>query len=200
MKEPGFYGVVEVATGKTLLFMPRLPEEFAVWMGRLHSTDDVKKMYSVDEVHYVEDVSNTFHFHSFVAPWYHGLNPMAEYNLILIRLCSAMGFKTSNRSDILLREYRSNRLSLICPNDVYCVVKSIMTALTVTLSSKRIRTGGRASLLIYSSVNGTSTVRGCSSYRLAAYKCPLRDLNSLRESTRNVMAPCQPPLHTHADF
>jgi len=56
VKEPHFYGVVEVATAKALLFMPRLPEGFAVWMGRLHSTDDVKKMYSVDEVHYVEDI------------------------------------------------------------------------------------------------------------------------------------------------
>lgn len=61
VKEPHFYGVVEVATAKALLFMPRLPEDFAVWMGRLHSTDDVKKMYSVDEVHYVDDVSNSVH-------------------------------------------------------------------------------------------------------------------------------------------
>ena len=61
VKEPLFYGAVEVATAKALLFMPRLPEEFAVWMGRLHNTDDVKKMYSVHEVHYVEDVSNTVH-------------------------------------------------------------------------------------------------------------------------------------------
>jgi Xaa-Pro dipeptidase len=61
VKESHFYGVVEVATAKALLFMPRLPEDFAVWMGRLHSTEDVKKMYSVDEVHYVDDVSNTVH-------------------------------------------------------------------------------------------------------------------------------------------
>jgi Xaa-Pro dipeptidase len=59
VKEPNFYGAVEVSTAKALLFMPRLPEEFAVWMGRLHSTDDVKKMYSVDEVHYIDDVSRT---------------------------------------------------------------------------------------------------------------------------------------------
>jgi hypothetical protein len=116
-----------------------------------------------------------------------------------------MGFKLRNRSDILLREYRSNRLNLIFPIDIYRVIRSIMLALTVTLSTKRIRTGGRvlhcgskiASSLIYSSVNGI--VRGCSSYRLAAYKRPLSDLNSLRESIRNVMVPCQPPLHTNAD-
>jgi Xaa-Pro dipeptidase len=60
VKEPGFYGVVEVSTGKALLFMPRLNEDFAIWMGRLLSRDEVKKMYSVDEVHYVDDVSKTF--------------------------------------------------------------------------------------------------------------------------------------------
>jgi len=116
-----------------------------------------------------------------------------------------MGFKPRHRSDILLREYRSNRLNLICPNDIYRVIKSIMSALTVTWSTKGIRAGRRvlhcgskiASSLIHSSVNGI--VRGCSSYRLAAYRRPLSDLNSLRESIRNVMVPCQPPLHTYAD-
>lgn len=54
-----------------------------------------------------------------------------------------MGFKPRNLSDILLREYLSNHLNLISPNDIYCVIKSIKAALTVTLSSKRIRTGGR---------------------------------------------------------
>jgi Xaa-Pro dipeptidase len=67
VKEPNFYGVVEVSTAKALLFMPRLPEDFAIWMGRLHSTDDVKKMYSVDEVHYVEDVSRTMTYRLFLA-------------------------------------------------------------------------------------------------------------------------------------
>jgi Xaa-Pro dipeptidase len=69
VKEPDFYGVVEVSTAKAILFMPRLPEEFAVWMGRLLSQDEFKKMYSVDEVHYVDDVSRTVHYviHAFIA-------------------------------------------------------------------------------------------------------------------------------------
>jgi Xaa-Pro dipeptidase len=61
VKEPDFYGVVEVSTAKAMLFMPRLPEDFAIWIGRLLSQDEFKKMYSVDEVHYVDDVSRTVH-------------------------------------------------------------------------------------------------------------------------------------------
>ncbi|XP_021925498.1 xaa-Pro dipeptidase isoform X3 [Zootermopsis nevadensis] len=57
VKEPDFYGVVEVSTAKTMLFMPRLPEDFAIWIGRLLSKDEFKKMYSVDEVHYVDDIA-----------------------------------------------------------------------------------------------------------------------------------------------
>jgi Xaa-Pro dipeptidase len=73
VKEPDFYGAVEVSTAKAMLFMPRLPEDFAIWMGRLLSPDEFKKMYSVDEVHYVGDVSRTVHimhkFKSILFSW-----------------------------------------------------------------------------------------------------------------------------------
>jgi len=35
VKEPGFYGVIDIHTGHTILYMPRLPEEYAVWMGKI---------------------------------------------------------------------------------------------------------------------------------------------------------------------
>ena len=31
--EPGCYAAMEVETGKAILFIPRLPQEYAVWMG-----------------------------------------------------------------------------------------------------------------------------------------------------------------------
>lgn len=31
--EPGYYGSLEVDTGRATLFVPKLPEEYAVWMG-----------------------------------------------------------------------------------------------------------------------------------------------------------------------
>ncbi|KAJ4448558.1 hypothetical protein ANN_10576 [Periplaneta americana] len=55
VKEPGCYGVVDVHTAKSLLFVPYMPEEYAIWMGKLPTLDTFKGMYHVDEVHYVKD-------------------------------------------------------------------------------------------------------------------------------------------------
>lgn len=57
--EPGFYGIVDVDSKRSCLFMPRLPEEYAVWMGKLYTPDDFKAKYAVDEVYYVDEVSST---------------------------------------------------------------------------------------------------------------------------------------------
>ncbi|KAJ1438018.1 Peptidase M24 [Sesbania bispinosa] len=35
VKEPGFYGAIDVATGDSILFAPRLPDEYAVWLGEI---------------------------------------------------------------------------------------------------------------------------------------------------------------------
>lgn len=57
--EPGFFGLIEVDTKKSCLFMPRLPEEYAVWMGKLLNPADFKAKYAVDEVYYVDEVRAT---------------------------------------------------------------------------------------------------------------------------------------------
>ncbi|XP_069681426.1 xaa-Pro dipeptidase isoform X3 [Periplaneta americana] len=57
VKEPGCYGVVDVHTAKSLLFVPYMPEEYAIWMGKLPTLDTFKGMYHVDEVHYVKDIA-----------------------------------------------------------------------------------------------------------------------------------------------
>lgn len=56
VREPGFFGALAVATGKSFLFIPRLPEEYCVFMGKIKSTDEFKNYYDVDEVHYVDEV------------------------------------------------------------------------------------------------------------------------------------------------
>lgn len=56
VEEPGFYGAMLVSSGESLLFMPRLPEDYAVWMGRLRSPQDFKQKYEVDHVYYVDQV------------------------------------------------------------------------------------------------------------------------------------------------
>lgn len=60
MREPGFYGAVNVFTGKSTLFAPRLPAEYATWMGTLWTPDDFKERYQVDEVRFVDEVSKKY--------------------------------------------------------------------------------------------------------------------------------------------
>ncbi|XP_055538050.1 xaa-Pro dipeptidase isoform X1 [Wyeomyia smithii] len=56
--EPGCYGTVDVASGATTLYMPRLPAEYAVWMGPLLTPDDFRKKYEVDAVHYADEIES----------------------------------------------------------------------------------------------------------------------------------------------
>ena len=42
--EPDYYGAVEVKSGKTILFMPKLPQEYAIWMGAIKSPKDIRVM------------------------------------------------------------------------------------------------------------------------------------------------------------
>ncbi|XP_059849331.1 xaa-Pro dipeptidase [Hypanus sabinus] len=55
--ESDCYGAVDVATGKSLLFVPKLPESYATWMGTIHSREHFKRKYAVDEVHFACDVA-----------------------------------------------------------------------------------------------------------------------------------------------
>lgn len=56
-REPGCFGTVNVTTRWSTLFVPRLPAEYATWMGRLLTVDNVRDRYGVDEVRYVDEVS-----------------------------------------------------------------------------------------------------------------------------------------------
>ncbi|GIY01517.1 xaa-Pro dipeptidase [Caerostris extrusa] len=56
--EPDCYGAIEVYSNRSHLFVPKLPECYAVWMGRLHDLEYFKKRYAVDEVHFVTDIKS----------------------------------------------------------------------------------------------------------------------------------------------
>jgi Xaa-Pro dipeptidase len=58
--EPECYGAIRVSDGRSILFVPRLPDEYAVWMGKIPSLDNYKSRYEVDEVHYVDQVGDYF--------------------------------------------------------------------------------------------------------------------------------------------
>ena len=56
VKESDCYGALEVDTGKAILFFPRLPCEYAIWMGTIHPPEHFKNKYQVDQVHYTDEV------------------------------------------------------------------------------------------------------------------------------------------------
>ncbi|XP_076851149.1 xaa-Pro dipeptidase isoform X2 [Brachyhypopomus gauderio] len=56
--EADCYGALEVDTGKSLLFVPKLPESYATWMGKIHPREHFKEKYAVDEVHYTCDIAD----------------------------------------------------------------------------------------------------------------------------------------------
>uniref|UniRef100_A0A674AZT3 Xaa-Pro dipeptidase n=1 Tax=Salmo trutta TaxID=8032 RepID=A0A674AZT3_SALTR len=55
--EADCYGAIDVDTGKSILFVPKLPESYATWMGEIHPREYFKEKYAVDEVQYTCDVS-----------------------------------------------------------------------------------------------------------------------------------------------
>lgn len=55
--EPDCYGAVEVQTGAVHLFVPHLPESYAVWMGPLYTLEDFSNKYKIPNVHYTENAS-----------------------------------------------------------------------------------------------------------------------------------------------
>ncbi|CAL5223649.1 g6193 [Coccomyxa viridis] len=56
VEEEDYYGALDLRDGRTMLFMPRLPESYAVWMGEIKGPDFYRQLYSVDAVHYADEL------------------------------------------------------------------------------------------------------------------------------------------------
>ncbi|EMS50610.1 Xaa-Pro dipeptidase [Triticum urartu] len=56
VQEPGFYGAVDIASGQSILFAPRLSPGHAVWMG-VNTLPYFKDRYKVDFVFYVDELA-----------------------------------------------------------------------------------------------------------------------------------------------
>ncbi|KAM7274443.1 hypothetical protein ACFE04_016309 [Oxalis oulophora] len=61
VKEPGFYGAIDIATGRSFLFAPRLPAEYAVWLGEIKPSSHFQEMYKVSMVCYTDEIVSTLH-------------------------------------------------------------------------------------------------------------------------------------------
>ncbi|KAJ3593273.1 hypothetical protein NHX12_005608 [Muraenolepis orangiensis] len=51
------FGAVEVETEKSILFVPKLPESYATWMGEIYPKEHFKEKYAIDVVHYTTDIT-----------------------------------------------------------------------------------------------------------------------------------------------
>ncbi|CAH9122014.1 unnamed protein product [Cuscuta epithymum] len=56
VKEPGFYGAIDVASGESMLFAPRLPDSYAVWLGEIKPVSYFKEIYRVNKVLYTDEI------------------------------------------------------------------------------------------------------------------------------------------------
>mmetsp|Transcript_826 Transcript_826/g.2668 ORF Transcript_826/g.2668 Transcript_826/m.2668 type:complete len:509 (-) Transcript_826:285-1811(-) len=58
VKEPDCFGLLEPDSGKSVLFIPRLPQEYETWMGKIASPEQWEREYEVEEVKYVDEISS----------------------------------------------------------------------------------------------------------------------------------------------
>ncbi|XP_014238633.1 xaa-Pro dipeptidase isoform X4 [Trichogramma pretiosum] len=56
VEEPECYGALDLASGKSILFFPRHPAEYATWMGRLCPLEEFRQRYQVDETYHVDEL------------------------------------------------------------------------------------------------------------------------------------------------
>lgn len=57
VEEPGCHGALDLDNGLSILFVPRLPPEYAIWEGKLHTLDELKERYGVDETYYTDEIA-----------------------------------------------------------------------------------------------------------------------------------------------
>lgn len=56
VREPDFCGIIDMDTGRSTLFCPRLPPEYAIWMGAIKTCDQWRAEYAVDDVRYLDEL------------------------------------------------------------------------------------------------------------------------------------------------
>ncbi|XP_038880097.1 xaa-Pro dipeptidase [Benincasa hispida] len=59
--EPGFYGAIDIASGKSILFAPKLPPDYAVWSGEIKPLSYFKEKYDVSMAYYTDEIAAVLH-------------------------------------------------------------------------------------------------------------------------------------------
>ncbi|XP_058069334.1 uncharacterized protein LOC131218673 [Magnolia sinica] len=63
VREPGFYGAIDVSIGKSVLFAPRLTEDYAIWSGKIKPLSSFKERYMVSLVCYSDEITEVLKSH-----------------------------------------------------------------------------------------------------------------------------------------
>jgi Xaa-Pro dipeptidase len=58
VREPDFFGSIDLDTGASTLFVPRLPATYAIWMGKVRTPEEWKEVYAVDSVRYTDEIAD----------------------------------------------------------------------------------------------------------------------------------------------
>jgi len=56
VKEPDCFGVVDLDTAETTIFVPRLAEEYAIWMGEVRTLQSFQEEYKVTSLKFVDEL------------------------------------------------------------------------------------------------------------------------------------------------
>lgn len=64
VKEPGFFGVIDVKSQESLLFIPKLPDEYQIWCGKIHPAEHFKTLYGVSQVLFLDDLKTWLKSHT----------------------------------------------------------------------------------------------------------------------------------------
>ncbi|XP_078038424.1 dipeptidase C [Augochlora pura] len=56
VEDPDCFGAISL-TGTSILFVPRLPAEYAIWDGVVYTLEDFTKQYMVDETYYTDEIA-----------------------------------------------------------------------------------------------------------------------------------------------
>eukprot|EP00033_Pygsuia_biforma_P000322 GCRY01000393.1.p2 GENE.GCRY01000393.1~~GCRY01000393.1.p2 ORF type:complete len:480 (+),score=116.01 GCRY01000393.1:128-1567(+) len=60
VREPEFFGAIDLKQKKSILFAPRLPADYAIWMGKIQPLSHFKDVYGVDEIYYTDELKKVF--------------------------------------------------------------------------------------------------------------------------------------------
>ncbi|KAF5476826.1 hypothetical protein F2P56_003521 [Juglans regia] len=61
VRGPGFYGAIDILTGESILFAPRLSTDYVVWLEEIKPPSYFKERYLVSVVYYTDEIARVLH-------------------------------------------------------------------------------------------------------------------------------------------